>query len=149
MRVIGPNASAVATPSSKSRRAASTGGFALESEETAQSTAAPAAALRTIGGIDALIALQSEDEPAGRRKRAVTRGRVALDALDELKHALLAGALEPATLLRLRSVASELKGDSGEPGLDSVLKEIELRVEVEIAKLTSRKVQDGQQRADR
>lgn len=141
MRVQGPNASAVATPSSKSRRGPAASGFALASEETAQSTATPAATLRAVGGIDALIALQGDDEQAGRRRRAVSRGRLALDALDELKHALLAGALEPATLLRLRSVATELKGESGEPGLDAVLKEIELRVEVEIAKLTSRQEQ--------
>jgi hypothetical protein len=107
-------------------------------EEAAQQAAAAPAALRTIGGIDALIALQSEDGPTGRRRRAVKRGRVALDALDELKHGLLAGTLGPSTLLRLKSVATELKGGSGEPGLDTVLAEIELRVEVEIAKLTPR-----------
>jgi hypothetical protein len=31
-----------------------------------------------------------------------------------------------------------LKGSSGDPGLDAVLDEIELRVEVEIAKMTPR-----------
>ena len=112
--------------------------FGCRRKSTAQPTVTSAATLRTIGGIDALIALQSEDDPAGRRRRAVKRGRAALDALDELKHGLLAGTLGPSTLLRLKSVATELKGASGESGLDAVLAEIELRVEVEIAKLTPR-----------
>ena len=138
MRIIGSNSSAIVTGPSTPRRAPAASGFAVATEETAQRAAAPAAALRTIGGIDTLIALQSENEPAGRRRRAVKRGRIALDVLDELKHGLLAGMLGPSTLLRLKSVATELKDASGEPGLDAVLAEIELRVEVEIAKLTPR-----------
>jgi hypothetical protein len=138
MRIQGSNAPAVAKSTTPARRPAAGGGFSVATEDSAPSTTTPAAALRTIGGIDALIALQSEDGPAGRRRRAVKRGRIALDALDELKHGLLAGTLGPATLARLKSVATELKDASGEPGLDTVLAEIELRVEVEIAKLTPR-----------
>ena len=138
MRVQGPNAAAVTSASAKTRRSSAASGFALPSEEAAQSAAAPAS-LRSIGGIDALIALQSGDEePGARRRRAVARGRVALDALDELKHGLLAGTLQPTVLERLKSAVTELAGDSGEPRLNAVLKEIELRVEVEIAKLTVR-----------
>jgi hypothetical protein len=138
MRIQGSNGPATVTTSSAPRRGSGASGFAVATEETTQQSAAQVATLRTIGGIDALIALQSEDEPAGRRRRAVKRGRAALDALDELKHGLLAGTLTPSTLLRLKSVATDLKGASGESGLDSVLAEIELRVEVEIAKLTPR-----------
>ena len=43
--------------------------------------------------------------------------------------------LDNATVQRLRSAATELKSSSGEPGLDQVLAEIELRVEVELAKV--------------
>jgi hypothetical protein len=94
-----------------------------------------------VGGIDALIALQGVQEvegPPERRRRAVQRGRIALDALEELKIALLGGALSPALLPKLKSAAAHLKLDSGEAGLEAVLGEIELRVEVEIAKMTSR-----------
>ncbi|MBQ8103760.1 MAG: flagellar assembly regulator FliX, partial [Afipia sp.] len=34
----------------------------------------------------------------------------------------------------LRTAAADLKASSGDPGLDQVLSEIELRVEVELAK---------------
>jgi hypothetical protein len=63
----------------------------------------------------------------------------ALDVLDELKVAVLSGALEPATLARLKSATAGLRDGSGDPGLDEVLAEIELRVEVEIAKRTPRR----------
>ena len=43
--------------------------------------------LRTLGGIDALIALQGIGMRVERRRRAVKHGRRALDALDELKSA--------------------------------------------------------------
>ena len=43
-----------------------------------------------------------------------------------------------ATLTKLRSAAAFLKDGSGEAGLDGLLDQIELRVEVEIAKISMR-----------
>jgi hypothetical protein len=132
MRVYGPNGTTVATAPSPARRTAG-GTFALAESEPPQAQSA-ALALRTLGGIDALIALQGIEEPAERRRRAVKQGRRALDALDELKLGLLAGSLDQGTLLRLKSVATDLKDGSGDEKLDSVLAEIDLRVAVELAK---------------
>ena len=97
--------------------------------------AAASSSLRTVGGIDALIALQGIEDATERRRHAVKRGRLALDALDELKIGLLGGDLTPGTLQKLKAVAAHLKNGSGDAALDGVLAEIELRVEVEIAKL--------------
>jgi Class II flagellar assembly regulator len=133
MRIAAPNATARATATSAPRRTAS-GGFSV-AEEDAPKQAQPAASLRTIGGIDALIALQGEQDPVERRRRAVKRGRTALDALDELKVAVLDGTLGPSTLLRLKSAAAGLRDASGDSNLDAVLAEIELRLEVEMAKM--------------
>lgn len=80
------------------------------------------------------MALQGVEDPVERRKRAVRRGRSALDVLDDLKIRLLSGTLDAAMVQRLRAAAAEIKGTSGDPGLDQVLAEIELRVEVELAK---------------
>lgn len=92
-------------------------------------------ALRTVGGIDALIALQGVEDPAERRRRAVKQGRRALDALDALKVGLLAGTIDRGTMLQLKAVAADLKDLSGDAGLDQVLAEIDLRVAVELAKV--------------
>jgi hypothetical protein len=133
MRITGSNAAAQVANASAPRRAAS-GSFSVDESDAPKSTQ-PAASLRTIGGIDALIALQGQDDPAERRRRAVKRGRTALDALDELKIEVLGGTLGPSTLMRLKSATADLRDVSGDDRLDSVLAEIELRLEVEIAKM--------------
>jgi hypothetical protein len=133
MRVQGPNGtSPLATPASERRTAS--GSFTLGREEPARAAAA-AGAPRSVGSIEALIALQGLEDPAERRRRSLKRGRNALDALDDLKLALLAGVPDPAALARLRAAAGALGESSGDPGLDIVLAEIALRAEVELAKV--------------
>ncbi len=106
----------------------------LPDTSLAQETRATLAPKAT-ANIDALLALQGiEEDPAERRRRSVQRGRGALDVLDELKLGLLSGNLNGATVVRLRDAAANLKSSSGDPGLDAVLSEIELRMEVELAK---------------
>ena len=91
--------------------------------------------IKDLANIDALLAMQGiEEDPAERRKRSVQRGRGALDVLDALKIGLLSGNFDTSTVSRLRDAAANLKSTSGDPGLDAVLSEIELRVEVELAK---------------
>jgi hypothetical protein len=137
MRIVGPNASRPAPTTSAARRA-SDARFSIADQQAATATAS-VAALRTIGGIDALIALQGQDDPSTRRQRAVMRGRLALDVLDELKAEVLAGTLGPATVMRLKSASADLRNASGDAGLDTVLAEIDLRLAVEIAKMSPRK----------
>jgi hypothetical protein len=135
MRIYGPNGAAPAASTSNARRSSSSS-FSLPQQSEA-SDSRPAAAPVGVGSIDALLALQGVEDPTERRKRAVRRGRDALDVLDDLKIGLLSGSLDQATVQRLRAAASELKANSGDEGLDQVLAEIELRVEVELAKAGS------------
>jgi hypothetical protein len=133
MRIYGPNGSNLGSPAANVRRT-STSGFALPDTTSAPETRA-AAAPRAAASIDALLALQGiEEDPTERRKRSVQRGRGALDVLDELKIGLLSGNFDTSTVSRLRDAAAALKSSSGDAGLDAVLAEIELRVEVELAK---------------
>ncbi len=134
MRITGPNGTTLGTPSGSVKRT-STSSFSLPDDATSASETRAAAAPKTTTNIDALLALQGiEEDPAERRKRSVQRGRGALDVLDDLKLGLLSGNLDNATVSRLRNAAANLKTSSGDPGLDAVLSEIELRVEVELAK---------------
>ena len=133
MRIYGPNGTTLGTPAGNARRTSSTG-FSLPDATTTQETRSVAPP-KAAANIDALLALQGVDEdPVERRKRSVARGRGALDVLDDLKIGLLAGNFETSTVNRLRDAAAALKSSSGDPGLDAVLSEIELRVEVELAK---------------
>ena len=132
MRIYGPNGAAMASPAANARRSSSTS-FSLGDFSTATETRS-AAAPRAAGGIDALLAMQGVEDSVERRKRSVAKGRSALDVLDDLKIGLLAGSFDSSTVSRLRTAAADLKSTSGDPGLDQVLSEIELRVEVELAK---------------
>ena len=135
MRIYGPNGTTLGTPTTTTKRTSSSG-FALpDSESSAAPETRAASAPKAMANIDALLALQGiEEDPTERRKRSVQRGRGALDVLDDLKIGLLSGNFDASTVSRLRDAAANLKSSSGDPGLDAVLSEIELRVEVELAK---------------
>ena len=133
MRIYGTNAPAAGTHAAAMRRPVSSG-FALPEMISARE-ARPAAAPAPAASIDALLAMQGVGDATERRRRSVQRGRSALDVLDDLKIAMLTGSFTGATMARLRAAAADLKLSSGDPGLDNVLSEIELRVEVELAKV--------------
>jgi len=134
MRIYGPNGTTQASPASSTRRTGSSG-FSLPDDVATTTESRATLAPKSTANIDALIALQGiEEDPAERRRRSVARGKGALDVLDDLKLRLLSGNLDGSTVSRLRDAAANLKSSSGDPGLDAVLSEIELRVEVELAK---------------
>lgn len=132
MRIYGTNGTALASAPASARRSVA-GGFSVSEQETPNNAAA-ATSLRAVSTLDALIALQGVEDPAERRKRAVNRGRKALDLLDSLKLAVLDGSVDRSALSRLKVAAEGLTDGSGDPALDGVLGEIDLRVSVELAK---------------
>ena len=132
MRVYGPNATALATETLTARR--TEGGTFTVSEQEATPNSPAATTLRSISTLDALIALQGVEDPTERRKRAVAKGRNALDVLDALKLGVLDGSVDQSMLSRLKVASEGLTDTSGDAGLDVVLGEIDLRVAVELAK---------------
>ena len=133
MRIQGTGA-ALAPASAPTAKRTASGTFSLESDSAARAATATAGT-RSIGGIDTLLALQGVEEPAERRRKAVKRGKSALDALDALKLGLLSGTFDTGALARLKSITAALAEPSGDPALDAVLAEIELRAQVELAKI--------------
>ena len=87
MRVYGPNGTALASAPATARRSAG-GTFTVSEQETPRSATA-ASSLRSISTLDALMALQGVEDPTERKKRALAKGRNALDMLDKLKLCLL------------------------------------------------------------
>lgn len=84
-------------------------------------------------GMDSILALQSVDEPLGRKKKAIKRGASLLDELDAIKADLLVGRVSADRLDGMIGMLSELR-ERTMPGLDSLLDDIDLRVRVELAK---------------
>jgi hypothetical protein len=133
MRIYGPNGTTLGSPPANVRRTSSSS-FSLPDDAASTAETRAAVAPKASANIDALLAMQGIEDPVERRKRSVQRGKGALDVLDDLKIGLLSGSFDASTVSRLRDAAANLKTSSGDPGLDAVLSEIELRVEVELAK---------------
>lgn len=85
--------------------------------------------------IDALLALQEVDDATERRAKAKKRANNILDRLDEIRHGLLMGSISPHNLQQLRSQIASEHLDVDDPQLKALLDEIDLRAQVELAKL--------------
>jgi hypothetical protein len=112
--------------------AAAPGFSPVGAEETPQVSAA--GGVSSIAALETILALQAEEPLAQRRARQAKRGRAALDALEHLEEALLSGRA-PGRLCRDLEHLRRTAEATGEPGLDGVLREIDTRLAVELAKL--------------
>lgn len=136
MKVEGPRPGAP-TPATRRPDAAAGGEFTPTAPNAGGARqVAPAPAAAAVPALSAVLALQAGDDlTLERRARQVRRGRRALDALEQLERAMLsAGALTEAHRA-LRLEGESALEQTGEPGLDDVLAQIEVRRAVELAKL--------------
>mgnify|MGYP001544807512 CR=1 FL=1 len=97
-------------------------------------TASTIGGMSGVGSVDALMALQAVEDPIEKRRKAERRGRQMLDGLDRLKVDLLEGRAPVSTLEKLKQSLSTEREETNDPRLESVIDQIELRVEVELAK---------------
>lgn len=135
MRITGQKPTSGIKGRSSSKNAAS-GSSAFTPDAAAEDTPA-AAATTSAGGLhsmDALLALQEVHEKPQQREQAARYGHSLLDGLEAIRADLLGGQVSSE---RLEAISTEVAQhlESGDPQLDSVLREIELRVKVELAKL--------------
>ena len=133
MRIYGSNGAPLSAKPASARRASGGGAFTVSEQEAPRGSSGPSA-LRSVSSLDGLMALQGIENATERKKRAVAKGRKALDVLDALKLGLLDGSVDGSTLARLKVAGEGLTEDTGDAGLDQVLGEIDLRVAVELAK---------------
>lgn len=144
MKVSGPGN---ATGPSQVRKAgkadkAASGTFAKELGDGAEPVeeALPLDAPAAVASVDALLAAQSvggtlEEEV---RRRMIRRGEDILDRLEELRGSLLAGSVPKERLIQLAQMVRARRDTVSDPRLATILDEIELRAEVELAKLSRR-----------
>jgi hypothetical protein len=93
------------------------------------------AAGTSVGGLDALLALQEVPDSLARREKGRKHGERLLDMLDELRVNLLEGRLSEASIGRLAGEVERAREETDDPRLNGILDEIELRARVELAKL--------------
>jgi hypothetical protein len=106
---------------------------AVASSEMSGTTEAAA-----VGAVDSILAVQESNDPTQQRGRrqSIQYGGELLDTLEDLRRDLLLGAIEKD---KLGSLAQKMRGhrrQTDDPKLNQIIDEIEMRAEVEIAKLT-------------
>lgn len=134
-RINPTTGASVSAPASGAKKAGA--GFSLSGSTGAQKSAATAQTSAAFGmmGMDALLALQGEEDVlTGRRRRQMKRSHDILDALDDIKVSVLSGDLDDEALLRLQARIAEHREDIEDDRLQGVLNEIETRACVELAK---------------
>ncbi|MEA4839133.1 MAG: flagellar assembly protein FliX [Rhodospirillaceae bacterium] len=98
---------------------------------------APVESLAPIGRIETLLAVQDMDGTLEQeqRQRLTSYGETLLDQLEDVRRGLIFGAIPFERLTGLARMVRERREQAADPRLAAILSEIELRVEVEMAKL--------------
>lgn len=92
-------------------------------------------------GLESLLAVQAvdADEGGGRgKRRMMQRGEELLDRLEDIRRGLLMGTIPESRLMQLSQLVKSKREAGADPQLSAILDEIELRAEVELAKLEQR-----------
>lgn len=86
---------------------------------------------------DAIFAAQmvQDEEERQIRQKLVKKGNALLEKLEEIRDGLLVGEISREKLIEISRFVKERDMQSSDPRLQEILQEIELRVEVELAKL--------------
>lgn len=149
MKVEGPKSSSSVQGAGRARKAGPAGKpgeFAAELDRVSGADeAGPAEAVDQAGavvGIGGILAAQSVDPDGApghkERQRRAQRGNEMLDRLEEIRAGLLAGVIPKARLQELAQIVREKRERGADPVISRLLDEIELRAEVELAKLSRR-----------
>ena len=147
MKVEGSKASSSVQGAGKARKTGKTGGSdfasALDSVSGPDEAEGPDGAEPVSGilGVGGLLAAQSVGDDAGaapdykERQRRAQRGTEMLDRLEDVRRGLLLGAVPKDKLADLARMVREKRERGADPVVSRLLDEIELRAEIELAKL--------------
>lgn len=127
---------AAAASRAKKTRAVASGGFSPYSART-EAQATEIATSSPIASVEALVALQAADQVDEKARRATRRASTLLDILDTIRLGLIDGGIPHATLERLLQALGKKREQTGDPKLEAILEQVEIRAQVELAKLES------------
>ncbi|GER03003.1 hypothetical protein JCM17846_06850 [Iodidimonas nitroreducens] len=85
--------------------------------------------------MDALLALQEMPDATAGRSKGLARAHDMLDMLEDVRKGLLMGAIPQSKLSQLSRLARDQRDGTLDPALSAILDDIEVRAEVELAKL--------------
>lgn len=139
MKVEGPGKASGAkgvskTGAKKGAGDASFSGMIDSTDETEEQK--PVSGAMSVGQLDALLSLQESGGGTSEeaRKRAKQRASLLLDHLDQVRIGILQGGIPVAALQQLTNLVGQHREKIMDPRLAEVLDDIDLRVQVELAK---------------
>jgi len=140
MKISGPDKTGKTSGTKKTSGTQGTGstefsgllGGVEEATETAHASAAGA-----IARLDSLLAAQGAEDPAARatRGRMKKRADSVLRGLDKIRMGMLTGNVSVGNLIDIADVVASHRERIQDPQLASILDEIDLRAQIEIAKM--------------
>jgi hypothetical protein len=136
MKIEGPNRTQQTSPTHKKAKVSGDGSFGDMLASEARQSAAPIGA-QSIAQIDALLAAQQVEDPTARaaRRRMTQRADTILDGLERMRMALLTGTMTVGHLIDIADVVAQHRENISDPRLTALLDEIDLRAQIELAKL--------------
>lgn len=122
----------------RKRKTEATGDFASHLEEAARTEAPGVVEAAGVSQVGPMLAAQEVPGATEERSRGLLRhyGDDMLGHLDTIRHGLLVGAIPKEKLAALAYRMRQKRVACADPKLKEIIGEIELRAEVEIAKLT-------------
>jgi hypothetical protein len=140
MKIEGPGktSSTKKTDAKKATGDSAFSGLVDDSGETATSTGVSGSV--SIGHLDALLSLQEAGDGTSEEaeKKAKQRAALLLDHLDQVRVGILTGGIPVVALQQLTRIVGQHRDKVMDPRLAEVLDEIDLRVQVELAKHSQR-----------
>lgn len=139
MKIQGPDQTQKTSAAKKAEkgRSSSSSSFdgLLGADETTET--AYAASSSVIANVDILLAAQGSEDPAAKasRGRMQKRGDQILHFLDKIRLGMLTGNLTVGNLLDIADVVASHREKITDPQLAGILDEIDLRAQIEIAKM--------------
>lgn len=140
MKIEGPNKSSDVSKKKKTDSASSGSGIfrsLLSGGASETAGASHSATSSSISSIDALLMAQATEDPAQQksRKRMRERAESLLDKLNDLKMAILMGNVTIGHMISIADVVAIHREKITDPDLSALLDEIDLRAQIELAKI--------------
>ena len=137
MKVQGPGSSAPTSKSKKSGQASKGQGNFADYVTGGAQEAQGTAATNSIAQVDALLAIQGAEDPTEReaKNKMHARAQNILGGLETIRDAMLGGTLTVGHMIDVADVVASHRQKITDPGLTSIMDEIDLRAQVELAKM--------------
>jgi len=137
MKVEGPDKAKQAGQTKKKSNVSSGDGSFGDMVAGAAKESSGAGATQSIARVDALLSVQAVEDPTERaaRKRMQQRAQDILDELDDIKVGLLTGSVTVGQVINIADLVASHREKVSDPEMTAILDEIDLRAQVEIAKM--------------